>query len=234
MTDAAPKAAGRPLAIALNGTEVLPDPSGALFWPEQSTLVVADLHFEKGSSYAERGVFLPPYDTRATLRALAEVCARLRPARVVSLGDAFHDLGAAGRMGVAEAQTLQGLTRAHDWIWIAGNHDPAPPREFGGQVRETLRLGGLFFRHEPLETPEAGEVAGHLHPCARVRRNGRSVRRKCFVTDGARLVMPSFGAYTGGLNVKDAAFKPLFRSYVAWLLGRDGVYPIAPRDLRPD
>ncbi|MEL7029778.1 MAG: ligase-associated DNA damage response endonuclease PdeM [Pseudomonadota bacterium] len=222
------------LAIELNGTEVQPDRSGALYWPEQDTLIVADLHFEKGSSYAERGVFLPPYDTRATLRALSEVCARLRPTRVISLGDAFHDLGADGRMGEAETETLMGLTRAHEWIWIAGNHDPAPPRRFGGAVRETVRLGGLFFRHEPAADPEAGEIAGHLHPCARVRRNGRSVRRKCFVSDGRRCVVPSFGAYTGGLNVKDAAFRPLFHRYVAWVIGREGVYPIAPRDLRPD
>ena len=225
--------AGRP-AIEVNGTELVPDLSGALYWPEERTLVVADLHFEKGSSYAARGVFLPPYDTRATLSALGEACARLKPVRVVSLGDAFHDAEAEARMGEEEIEALRALTRAHDWIWIAGNHDPAPPRRVGGLVRERLRLGALLFRHEPLERAEPGEVAGHLHPCARLRANGRSVRRKCFLSDGARLVMPAFGAFTGGLNVKDEAFKPLFKRYIAWMIGREGIYPVAPRDLRRD
>lgn len=224
-------AEGEGLSFELNGTLVTPDVSGALYWPEERTLIVADLHFEKGSSFAEKGVLLPPYDTRATLAALAAACARHRPERVVSLGDAFHDLRADARMGEEDSASLSALTRAYDWIWIAGNHDPAPPRRFGGRVMETLRLGPLLFRHEPLEGAQPGEVAGHLHPCGAVRRSGRRVRRRCFITDGARAVMPAFGAYTGGLSVKDAAFKPLFQSYTAWLIGQNAVYPIPAREL---
>ena len=176
----------------VNGAEVAPDPSGALFWPAESTLVVSDLHFEKGSSFAARGVFLPPYDTRATLALVAKLCARYQPRRVISLGDAFHDPMAERRMHRDDVSRLEELTRAHEWVWITGNHDPHPPARFRGRVCETLRLGALTFRHEPENTAKAGEVAGHLHPCARVKGAGRSVRRKCFVTDGRRLINPPY------------------------------------------
>ncbi len=222
-------------SVDVTGARLLATAEGALWWPDEETLVVSDLHFEKGSSYAARGVMLPPYDTRATLRRLAAVIGRVKPARVISLGDAFHDGGAEARMEEADAGLLQSLVGATEWIWVLGNHDPAPPKRFKGDVVAVKRLGRLVFRHEPTEGAAPGEIAGHHHPCARVRTETRIQRRRCFATDGARLVMPAFGAYAGGLNLLDEAFAAIFPAApLAWVLGRARVYPIAPRLLVGD
>lgn len=216
------------------GAVLIPTVEGALFWPDESLLIVSDLHFEKGSAFAERGVMLPPYDTRATLKKLASVIDRLKPARIISLGDAFHDRRAEARMDEADAAALERLVAAVEWIWVLGNHDPAPPKRFGGEVAIAKRIGPLIFRHEPTEDDAPGEIAGHLHPCARVITESRIQRRRCFATDGARLVMPAFGAYTGGLNLLDIAFAKIFAEPSAWVIGRRLVYPIANRLLVGD
>jgi len=233
MTAAADLCASATLDIA--GVALTPDLSGALWWSAERTLVVSDLHLEKGSAYAARGQVLPPYDTRATLAELESVIAARRPARVIALGDSFHDATTDARMAADDRAALAALVAAvDDWIWIEGNHDPQPPEHLGGVVRAELTLGPLTFRHEP--TGAAGEVAGHLHPCAKVARRGRTVRRRCFATDGARLVMPAFGAFTGGLNVCDPAFDAAFPDAPpsAFMLGRDQVWPVAARRLLPD
>lgn len=221
-------------SILVNGERLTLLTAGALWRGEDETLVLSDLHFEKGSHFAQKGVLLPPYDTRTTLRRIATLMKNLKPRRVVSLGDAFHDGGAEARMDGEDASLLAALTIAADWLWILGNHDPEPPARFAGSVETAVRLGALLFRHEPSMTAEAGEVAGHLHPVARVRTERGAIRRRCFVTDGARLVMPAFGAYAGGLNVLDEAFAPLFAEPVAHVLGGDGVYPFWGRGLLPD
>ncbi len=219
------------LAITVNGENVLLDASGAAFVNAHSTLIFADLHFEKGSSYARGRQFLPPYDTVATLLRMAQAIARHKPARVIALGDSFHDMGAADRFDSGHREQLLSLCKTTHFTWISGNHDPVPPSWLGGEVAETLRLGGLVFRHEPLSALEPGEVAGHLHPCARVSKWGRSVRRRCFVSDGLRLILPSFGAYTGGLDVGDAAIGSLFtNTFHAYMLGSSRVYAI-PRNV---
>lgn len=214
------------LLVDVNGETLLLDPCGAAFLPAHRTLVFADLHFEKGSAYARSGQFLPPYDTAATLLRVSRAAARHQPLRIIALGDSFHDGGAGDRMGEAERALLSAIPA--DWVWIAGNHDPVPPAWLGGMVAEEFRLGGLVFRHEPGIMFQPGEVAGHLHPCASVARWGRSVRRRCFVSDGLRLVMPSFGAYTGGLDVGDPAIAALFAGpFHAYMLGQARVYAIA-------
>lgn len=207
---------------------------GALYAPSQRTLIVADLHFEKGSSFARRGVFLPPYDTRTTLKRLLALCRRFDPTVIVSLGDAFHDRGAEARIGREDAALLDSLIAGAKWVWILGNHDPEPPRRFAGDTLIERRLGALTLRHEPTAGPAPGEIAGHLHPCARIRTQSLTQRRRCFASDGARLVMPAFGAYAGGLNVLDEAFAPIFGDPVAWALGERGVYPIDRSRLAPD
>lgn len=224
----------RSLAIIINGEALTPDPLGALYWPARETLIVSDLHFEKGSSYAARGVMLPPYDTRATLMRLGKLMRRHRPRRVISLGDAFHDDGAEARMDNRDAAMLETFVRAVDWLWILGNHDPAPPARFAAQAETELRMGALTFRHEPTAGRAPGEIAGHLHPCARIASEGRLLRRRCFATNGQRLVMPAMGAYAGGLNVLDEAFKPLFPSVTAWVMGAEGVYAVGANRLAPD
>jgi len=213
--------------------DVVPDISGSLMLCDSATLVVSDLHFEKGSAFAARGVHLPPYDTRSTLGLLEEVCRRLGPARVVALGDSFHDRGARCRMADGDLQRIRVLTASHGWTWVVGNHDPEPPADLGGDVADVVEIGPLVLRHEPRPAPATGEVAGHLHPAASVVVRGRHLRRRCFVTDGTRLIMPAFGAFTGGLDVLAEPFRGLFdgRQFQAWMIGRDRVYPVAGRRL---
>src|SRR6266436_7655860 len=170
------------------GVTLVADLSGALFWEEQSLLVVSDLHLEKGSSFAARGVLLPPYDTVATLGRLAAVTARHDPRMVIALGDSFHDRTAHERLADSDREALTALQMRRDWIWISGNHDPALPSDLGGVVATEVAIGPIAFRHEP--TGAAGEIAGHLHPKARVSTRGRSMERRCFACDGERAVMP--------------------------------------------
>ncbi len=220
--------------MKLAGQSVVLDATGAMFVPAHDLLVVSDLHFEKGSSFARRGQFLPPYDTRETLRRLEHVVRLYRPKTVLSLGDAFHDRGSEARMDEADAARLAALCGATDWIWILGNHDPEPPKRFRGAVHETAEVAGLLFTHEPGEA-EGWQVAGHLHPCARVQKGGRGARRPCFLSDGTRMIMPAFGAYTGGLNVLDPAFDGLVTGPISlFLCGERRVYRMPLGALEPD
>jgi len=226
----------QPLSFTCAGEALEAWPDGVLFWPEQRLLAVADLHLEKGSSYAAgAGRFLPPYDTRQTLRTLSDAIARLAPRTVLCLGDSTHDRGAAARIDAGELAILRGLTGAREWIWIAGNHDPAPPADWGGVVAGEHRLGDLLFRHEGLFGPARGEVSGHFHPVAALSVRGRGLRRRCFVTDGERLIAPSFGTYTGGLNALDPAITQLFPGpFDVLALGRASVHRLSWRQLRAD
>ncbi|MBI1393781.1 MAG: ligase-associated DNA damage response endonuclease PdeM [Alphaproteobacteria bacterium] len=224
-------------AFEVNGERLVALTAGAAYWPAERALLVADLHFEKGTAYARRGVLLPPYDTRTTLRRLSVLIERHRPRTVYSLGDAFHDIDAEARMDPEDAGLLQLLLRRTHWVWIAGNHDPLPPG-VAGDICLEARVGRLRLVHEPTgataDAEVAGEVAGHLHPCARVLAEGRSIRRRCFATDGRRLILPAFGAYAGGLNVLDEAYDGMFDGLTAWVLGGRGVYPFSGRKLLSD
>lgn len=221
-------------SLALMGESLLADPSGALLWPERGLLAVADLHLEKGSAFAARGRMLPPYDTRATLDRLAALLDRHRPRTVLCLGDSFHDRRAADRMAPSDVERLRGLTGRADWQWIIGNHDPEPPAGFGGSIVAEVRLGPLTFRHEAV--PGAtGELSGHLHPAAAVLLPGRRVRDRCFVTDGAKLILPAFGAFAGGLNVLNPAISGLLaRRFEVHLATRGRLYRFPKERLSPD
>jgi uncharacterized protein len=214
-------------SVNVAGVDLIADLSGALFWEEQRLLVVSDLHLEKGSSFATRGVLLPPYDTAATLGRLSAVIARHDPRMVIALGDSFHDRDAHGRLSASDRDAIAGLQVRRDWIWISGNHDPALPADLGGVVASEVAIGPIAFRHEP--TGAAGEIAGHLHPKARLSTRGRSMERRCFASDGERAVMPAFGAYTGGLSIRDAAFAKIFQTlgFVAHVLGDRRMHAIA-------
>lgn len=222
--------------IDIAGEEAVCDHGGALYFPALRLLAVSDLHLEKGSSFARRGVLAPPYDTAATLLALQAIIARYEPRIVISLGDSFHDGQGAARLPEAFKAHLLGLMAGRDWFWIAGNHDPLPPADLPGSTVSELAVSTLLFRHEPSRGEAHGEIAGHLHPCARIVQRGKSVRRRCFASDGARLIMPAFGAFTGSLNVLDRAYGGLFRreSLMAHMLGDGRVFPIAGARLRPD
>jgi DNA ligase-associated metallophosphoesterase len=192
----------------LAGLALKIDPLGALIYEDERMLIAADLHLEKGSSYAKRGVMLPPYDTATTLARLAVLIARWSPRRVVALGDSFHDNSGPERMASSDHASLAALQAGREWIWIAGNHDPNIPPDAGGERLPALDIGALHLRHEPRAGAQAGEIAGHLHPIARI----AGKRRRCLITDGSRAVMPAFGAYAGGLNIHDEAFESLFPS----------------------
>ena len=216
-------------SVRVAGITLAADCAGALYWPEESLLVVADLHLEKGSSFARRGQLLPPYDTTETLARLAQLIAHYAPRSVITLGDNFHDRGGHARLSAADHASLTALQRGRDWIWITGNHDPDLADGIGGSFGATLSFGKLQFRHEPSRDAPEGEIAGHLHPVARVVQRGRAVSRRCFATDGRALVMPAFGAYTGGLNIRDRAFGAVFgeRKFTAHMLGDNRLYAFA-------
>jgi len=194
----------------LAGAALQADVSGALYWPAERTLAVADLHLEKGSSYARRGQLLPPYDTAATLDRLRALVDGLRPERVLLLGDSFHDSEAPVRLAPQDRQRLVALAGITDLVWVEGNHDRgAHPAGLGRALAEA-RLGPLTFRHQAAAGSPAGEVSGHFHPKARLRLSAGSAHARCFVFDRRRVILPAFGAYAGGLDIRHPAIAGLF------------------------
>ncbi|MCC0034907.1 MAG: ligase-associated DNA damage response endonuclease PdeM [Hoeflea sp.] len=220
-----------PMTVELNvnGTAVVCDRSGVLWLPDSATLVVSDLHLEKGAAFARRGMLLPPYDTAATLARLGAAIAGYAPRLVISLGDSFHDRSGSAHLPECYREQLRSLQRGRDWVWIEGNHDPDRPEGLEGSFCSELHVDTLVFRHEPKSGAADGEIAGHLHPAARVVRRGKGVRRPCFASDGKRLVMPAFGSTTGGLELRHPAMRGLFdrKQLVAHLIGRDRLYSVA-------
>lgn len=224
------------LAFCCAGETLEALPMGALHWPAEGLLAVADLHLEKGSSYAVAArKLLPRHDTRQTLGALTALIDALEPRTVVCLGDTFHDRDAIARLPAADRIAIERLAARTSFVWIAGNHDPAPPPAGWGDVAEEIGRGPLVFRHEAQFGPADGEVSGHFHPVAALTVRGRGLRRRCFLTDGRRLILPAFGAYAGGLNALDPAIAQLFPDdYDALVVGRDTVRRLSWRRLRPD
>ncbi len=216
--------------LHLAGERLMLDPDGALVWPAQRLLAVADLHLEKGSAAAARGALLPPWDTRATLDRLAALLRRHAPRTVVALGDSFHDPRGPSRLLAVDAARLAAMTAATAFVWVLGNHDPTPTDGIGGVSVAEWRAGPLVFRHEAV-AGAAGEISGHFHPKAQVPVRGTVVSRACFVADARRVLLPAFGAYTGGLDVRDPAIAGLFpRGGRVFLLGRERLFsfPYAP------
>ncbi|QDL92080.1 ligase-associated DNA damage response endonuclease PdeM [Paroceanicella profunda] len=196
------------IPLTLAGCRLEARSGGALWWPAERLLCVADLHLGRAERMARRGgALLPPYETRDTLTRLAAEIDACAPRCVVALGDSFDDDAAAAGLDAQESALLAGLTRRADWVWISGNHDPAGP---GGQARATLSRGPLTFRH--IADPGAlGEISGHWHPKLRVSLGGRGLSRPCFLADDARIVLPAFGTYTGGLDCRRAPLAGLMR-----------------------
>jgi hypothetical protein len=217
--------------IHLAGERLMLDPEGALWWPARKVLAVADLHLEKGSSLAARGALLPPYDSRATLERLVPLVRRYGPERIIALGDSFHDRHGASRLAAAEAERIAALAASTELVWVLGNHDPAPPAGLPGIAVAEWREGPLAFRHEGGGTTP--EICGHHHPKAWVPTRGKAVSRPCFVADARRLMLPAFGAYTGGLDVRDPAIAGLFpRGARVFLQGRGRLYSFTLGQIR--
>ncbi|HJP67268.1 MAG TPA: ligase-associated DNA damage response endonuclease PdeM [Sphingomicrobium sp.] len=173
---------------------------GALHWPGQRALLVADLHLEKASWFASLGQFLPPYDSHATLSALATEVERTGAERLYCLGDSFHDRFGCDRLQNSARELLSALTLKLDWIWIVGNHDPAFADNCGGRIEEEVEVAGIILRHEAVRNEPRPEISGHFHPKLRVHMRGRLISRRCFVTSRSKIIMPAFGSLTGGLD----------------------------------
>jgi DNA ligase-associated metallophosphoesterase len=178
---------------------------GALYWPAREALLVADLHLEKASWFALAGQFLPPYDSHATLTALAAEVERTRATRLYCLGDSFHDAFGCDRLDASARELLTSLTSRLDWTWIVGNHDPGFADHCGGRIADEMELGGILLRHEAQRTESRAEISGHFHPKLRVHLRGRQVSRRCFVTSASKIIMPAFGSLTGGLDAHHPA-----------------------------
>ena len=213
--------------IEIMRARLVVDPSGALWWPLERLLLVADLHLEKGAAHARKGMMLPPYDTGETLRCLAETVAAYDPARVICLGDSFDDRVGAAAMPTEALKGLHAMMMRRDWLWIVGNHDDATAGALGGEVAEEAAIGPLVLRHHPQAAPAYGEIAGHLHPGAKIALDVHTIRAKCVAYDASRAILPAFGAMAGGLNVRSRAFHDLFDGLPhVMALARGRAYPV--------
>jgi hypothetical protein len=218
--------------IHIAGERLMLDPAGLLAWPAERTLAVADLHLEKGSHFASRGAFVPPYDTRETLERLAAALRRWSPARLVLLGDSFHDTRGCARLQAADCAALRRMLDGLEVVWVLGNHDPSGPEDLPGTRVEAWGMGPLVFRHIA-QQGASGEVSGHYHPKASMPTRAGVVTRPCFLADARRVVLPSFGAYTGGLDIRDPAVAGLFpRGGRAFLLGQGRLFSFPTGPLR--
>ena len=182
------------------GHSLFADPQGAIHWPAEDALLVADLHLEKASWYARMGQFLPPYDSQATLAALTETVDRVGVTRLYCLGDSFHDRFGCDRLPAVARAMLLALTARLEWVWIVGNHDAGFADHCGGRLEQEVPVNGLMLRHEADPNFAGPELSGHYHPKLRLQVRGRKVSRRCFVATGTKLILPAFGALTGGLD----------------------------------
>jgi DNA ligase-associated metallophosphoesterase len=187
-----------PLSFA--GQQFLASPEGALHWPAEQALLVADLHLEKASWFAAGGQLLPPYDSLATLQALERDVGRTKAAHLYCLGDSFHDRYGCDRLAADARELLTNLTSRLDWVWIVGNHDAGFADHCGGRIAEECDIGGIILRHEAVAEDLRPELSGHYHPKLRLSLKGRSVSRRCFVASATKLILPAYGAFTGGLD----------------------------------
>jgi DNA ligase-associated metallophosphoesterase len=208
------------------GHDFLATPEGALFWPAQGALLVADLHLEKASWFARFGQMLPPYDSIATLSALQRDMERSSATRLYCLGDSFHDKFGCDRLPADARALLTSLTKRVDWVWITGNHDAGFIDHCGGRIEEEVELDGIVLRHEAIEGDPAPEMSGHFHPKLRLAMKGRSVSRRCFVASATKLILPAYGTLTGGL---DAHHPEILRKVGP---GASALVPVTDRLLR--
>ncbi len=190
-----------PLLFARHRFEIVAP--AALYWPARNALLVADLHLEKASFYARQGQMLPPYDSRATLKELADLVSATGATTVFCLGDNYHDGGGEARLEPEAARRLVEMTARLDWIWITGNHDRDVAGLWGGSVVDEWTGEGLALRHEATAGTRLPEISGHYHPRIRIALRGRHVSRRCFVRGTHHLILPAFGSLTGGMAAQD-------------------------------
>jgi len=218
------------VSLSFAGETLVPLACGGLHWPAEAMLIVADLHFEKASAFARRGRFLPPYDSQDTIGWLIDALALTGAQRVVCLGDSFHDRGGPARLPDGPAAALTMLTHDLDWLWITGNHDDGAAAAMGGRVAPEMRVGPLWLRHEAVPLDGEPELSGHFHPKVAVMARRRRIVRRCFALSQTKLILPAYGAFTGGLDVADAAIMAVLDGPVTALVpeaGRLLRFPVA-------
>lgn len=222
--------------VEIAGLLLVLDQAGVAYAPDEATLLVADLHFEKASSLGCRGIYLPPYDSLDTLNKLGDSVAQYQPKTIICLGDSFHDRFGHARMDTTVTEGISKLASGRDWVWISGNHDSDGKGVLPGSVCQEHKLQNVVLRHEPQFVEGEFEIAGHLHPCARIEQRGRSLRRRCFAINQSHMVLPAFGVLTGSLNVLDKAYKGMMAGInaKAVMLGQSGAFPINAGRLLPD
>jgi uncharacterized protein len=217
--------------LDLFGVQLQPLVSAGLWWPARQALIVADMHLEKASHFASRGQPLPPYDTLATLDALSHDMAQLGAKEVWCLGDSFHDIRSYDRLDEETRLLVRRLTRAVEWTWVTGNHDPQVHPDLGGRSVADAQVDGLTLRHEAQPQTSGPELSGHFHPKLWINARGRTIGRRCFAVSDQRIILPAFGALTGGLDVSDPAIRAVMgASFAAVIVADDRLlrYPIAP------
>ena len=202
------------VALSFAGESLRPLPCGALHWPAQDALLVADLHFEKASAFARRGRLLPPYDSADTLRILIDALEQTGARRVICLGDSFHDRNGPDRLCAGPRAALKSLTASLDWLWITGNHDDSAGASLGGRIMAEARIGALTLRHEANPDDPAPELSGHFHPKVAVHIRGRRIVRRAFAVSATKIILPAYGAFTGGLDITDPAITGVMRGPV--------------------
>ncbi|MFS3136382.1 ligase-associated DNA damage response endonuclease PdeM [Gluconacetobacter sacchari] len=216
--------------IMLGREELVLLPQKAVYWPAERMLIVADMHLEKATARREAGILLPPYDTHETLARLLDLVRTLRPETVLALGDSFHDAGSVERLDTHARERLAALAGLTRTIWLVGNHDPELPSTLPGTVVPSFARRTVTFRHVPSSAANVRELAGHLHPKARIRAGGHAMARPCFVVGGGRVILPAFGAYTGGLDVTMPPIRSLFpRGADLYVPCRDGLVRLSMR-----
>jgi uncharacterized protein len=221
--------------LLLSGKSLIADPTGAVFWPAENLLIVADLQLSSCSYLEGHDVLLPPYDTASSFEKLEEALDRYDPARVLALGNSFAGLAANG-LSQHQRDWLQDMMEGRDWYWVTGNSYSELQDTIGGTVVPQLMLGGIKFRAEAIRAPVANEIAGGLHPVAQVSQYGHLIRGRCFVSNGMRLILPSIGNYTAGTNVLSSDFDPVLAQggLFVWFISQDRVLPVAPPQLIED
>jgi metallophosphoesterase superfamily enzyme len=221
--------------VLLCGKSLIADPTGAMFWPAENTLIIADLQLSSGSYLYGRDVFLPPYDMASSFEKLEEALDRYDPEKVIVLGNSFEGLGPDG-LGIHQRDWLQDMIEGRGWYWVTGEENTVLPAGINGEVVPQLTLSGIKFRAEAIRAPVANEIAGGLHPVAQVSQFGHVERGRCFVTNGMRLVMPSVGNYSAGRNVLSSVFDPYLAqgALFVWFLSQGLVHPVAPPQLIDD
>ncbi len=220
--------------ILLSGKSFVADPTGALFWPAENTLIVADLQLSKCSYLEGEDVVLPPYDTASSFEKLEDALDRYDPARVIALGDSFAKSASCG-LSPHQSDWLQDMMEGREWYWVSSTPGELPGG-VGGTVAPHMMLGGVKFRAEPVRAPVANEIAGGLHPVAQVSHYGYLQRGRCFVSNGMRMILPSLGNYSRGTNVLSADFDPLLGrgGLFVWFISQDRVAAVASPQLMED